>query len=78
MVIYRGYVKRAILSLVLMSAQSFAYNSLFFSLGLVLSRHFDVPSSQLGLYLIPFAASNFFGAALLAKVGLSTLGLPPT
>jgi MFS family permease len=49
------YRKRSILALVLMVAQSFLYNSVFFTFGLVLSHFYKVPSERIGLYLLPLA-----------------------
>jgi hypothetical protein len=47
------YRKRSILALVLRVAQSFLYNSVFFTFGLVLSHFYQVPSERIGLYLLP-------------------------
>jgi hypothetical protein len=55
------YRKRSILALVLMVAQSFLYNSVFFTFGLVLSHFYKVPSERIGLYLLPLAIGNFCG-----------------
>ncbi|HUK58195.1 MAG TPA: MFS transporter [Stellaceae bacterium] len=59
------YRTRALLAVVLMLAQAFLYNALFFTYGLVLSRFYDVPPQQTGLYLLPLAAGNFLGPLLL-------------
>ena len=60
--------RRAILGLVLMVAQAFFYNAIFFSYGLVLHRFYDVPVQHIGLYLIPFAVGNFLGPVLLGRL----------
>ena len=60
--------RRAILGLVLMVAQAFFYNAIFFSYGLVLHRFYDVPVEHIGLYLIPFAVGNFLGPVLLGRL----------
>ena len=57
----RGYPQRAILGLVLMAAQAFFYNAIFFTHALVLGRFFAVPPDRVGLYLLPFSVSNFIG-----------------
>ena len=59
--LFRRYPRRAILGLVLMAAQAFFYNAIFFTFALVLSTFFAVPADQTGLYILPFAVSNFVG-----------------
>ncbi len=59
--LFKHYPRRAVLGLVLMVAQAFFYNAIFFTYALVLSRFFAVPSAEVGLYLLPFAVSNFTG-----------------
>ena len=67
------YRKRSILALVLMVAQSFLYNSVFFTFGLVLSHFYKVPSERVGLYLLPLAIGNFCGPLLLGSL-FDTIG----
>jgi MFS family permease len=62
---YRG---RSILALTLMIAQSFLFNAVFFSYGLVLTRFHNVPEGRVGIYLVPLAASNFLGPLLLGRL----------
>ena len=62
------YRKRSILALVLMIAQSFLYNSVFFTFGLVLSHFYNVPSERIGLYLLPLAIGNFCGPLFLGTL----------
>ena len=62
------YRDRSLLALTLMIAQSFLFNAVFFSYGLVLARFHDVPESRTGLYLVPLAASNFLGPVLLGTL----------
>ncbi len=57
--------RRTILGLSLMIAQAFAYNGVFFTYALVLSRFYGVPPGRVGLYLIPFALGNLLGPWLL-------------
>ena len=59
------YRARSALALVLMIAQAFLYNAVFFSYGLVLARHHGVPETTTGLYLLPLAVSNFLGPLVL-------------
>jgi MFS family permease len=67
------YRKRSILALVLMVAQSFLYNSVFFRFGLVLSHFYNGPSERVGLYLLPLAIGNFCGPLLLGSL-FDTIG----
>ena len=57
--------RRSILGFVLMTTQAFFYNAIFFTYGLVLMRFYHVPERNIGGYLLPFAAGNFFGPLVL-------------
>ncbi len=59
--LFRLYPRRAVLGLVLMTAQAFLYNAIFFTHALVLGRFFGVKPDDVGLYLVPFSVSNFIG-----------------
>jgi len=59
------YRARSALALVLMIAQAFLYNAVFFSYGLVLAQYHGVAETTTGLYLLPLAVSNFLGPLLL-------------
>jgi MFS family permease len=59
------YRERSILALMLMVAQSFLYNSVFFSYGLILSHFYGVPEQHIGFYLPPLALGNFCGRLFL-------------
>ena len=59
---------RSILALVLMVAQSFLYNSVFFSYGIILSHFYHVPENRVGFYLLPLALGNFCGPLLLGTL----------
>jgi MFS family permease len=63
----RDYPQRTTVGLVLMTAQAFFYNAIFFTYALVLARFFDVPPERAGLYILPFAAANFLGPLLLGR-----------
>jgi MFS family permease len=62
------YRERSMLALALMIAQAFLFNAVFFSYGLVLTMFHGVSEQTTGLYLLPLAASNFFGPVLLAPL----------
>ena len=62
------YRQRALLCFGLMAAQAFFYNSVFFSLGLVLLKYYDVSAGRVGLYFIPIAIGNLFGPILLGPL----------
>ncbi len=67
-VLFVVHRRRAILGLVLMVAQAFAYNGVFFTYPLVLGRFFDVAPDAIGLYLVPFAFGNLFGPIVLGPL----------
>ena len=71
--LFKLYPRRALLGLVLMLAQAFFYNSIFFTYALVLGKFFGVPSDDIGLYILPFAAGNVLGPLLLGRL-FDTLG----
>jgi MFS family permease len=72
----RQYPRRALLGLVLMAAQAFFYNAVFFSYALVLTRFFQVPSASIGWYILPFALGNFVGPLTLGPL-FDTIGRKP-
>jgi len=59
--LFQRYPRRSVLGLVLMAAQAFFYNAIFFTYALVLTTFYSVPSETVGLYILPFAVSNFVG-----------------
>jgi len=65
--LFTHYPRRALLGLVLMTAQAFCYNAIFFTYALVLGRFYAVPAQDVGLYLLPFAIGNFMGPLLLGR-----------
>ncbi|MET0344485.1 MAG: MFS transporter [Polyangiales bacterium] len=75
-VVLHHYRARSVLCLVLMIAQAFFYNAIFFTYALLLTRFFGVPAERVGLYLIPFAIANFLGPLLLGRF-FDTVGRRP-
>lgn len=63
----RDHPKRSILGLVLMIGQSFFYNAVFFTYGLVLSSFFGVRAARVPLFLLPLALGNFAGPFVLGR-----------
>lgn len=72
----KTYPKRTVLGVTLMVTQSVLYNAVFFTYALVLTKFYDVPASQIGLYIIPFAVGNFLGPLLLGRF-FDTVGRKP-
>jgi MFS family permease len=70
------YPRRTVVGLALMTAQAFFYNAIFFTYALVLTDFYGVPSSDVGLYLLPFAVGNFFGPLILGRA-FDTIGRRP-
>src|SRR4051812_31404992 len=64
-VLFQRHRRRSILGLSLMVAQAFAYNGVFFTYALVLSKFYGVVPRHIGLYLIPFALGNLLGPLVL-------------
>ena len=62
------YRQRAMVSLCLMTAQALFYNSIFFSLALVLLRFYGTTASRTGYVFIPIAVANFLGPVLLGRL----------
>ena len=60
--------KRSILALVLMAAQAFFFNAVFFTYGLVVKKFFNVSNNDLPMYLLPFAVGSFLGPMLLGRL----------
>ena len=62
------YWKRSLVGFALMVSQAFLYNAIFFTYALVLTRFYNVPSGETGLYLLPFAIGNFAGVLVLGSL----------
>jgi MFS family permease len=71
--LFHAYRQRSLVGLVLMTAQAFFYNAIFFTFALVLTDFFGIASNQVGWYILPFAAGNFLGPLLLGRL-FDTLG----
>ncbi len=71
--LFFSYRQRSLVGLALMIAQAFFYNAIFFTFALVLTDFFGIASSQVGWYILPFAAGNFLGPLLLGRL-FDTLG----
>jgi MFS family permease len=59
--------KRSLLGLILMVGQSFFYNAVFFTYGLVLAQFFKVKSERVSIYILPLALGNFIGPLVLGR-----------
>jgi MFS family permease len=70
------YRQRTILGVVLVAAQAFFYNAIFFTYALILSHFYGVPSARIGWYLFPFAIGNFCGPLVLGPL-FDTIGRRP-
>jgi MFS family permease len=75
-VMLRTYPSRTLLGLALIISQAFLYNGLFFTFPLVLRNFYEVPADRTGIYLLPFALSNFLGPLLLGRF-FDTVGRRP-
>jgi MFS family permease len=65
---FSRYTGRTVLGLMMMSAQAFAYNAVFFTYGLVLTTFMHANSAHIGWYIFPFAIGNFLGPLLLGPL----------
>lgn len=68
--------KRSMLGLALMIGQSFFYNAVFFTYGLVLAKFFKVTAKHVPLHLLPLALGNFFGPIAFGRL-FDTVGRKP-
>src|SRR5579872_6801996 len=71
--LFSTYRQRSLVGLALMAAQAFFYNAIFFTFALILTDFFGVAASNVGWYILPFAAGNFLGPLLLGRL-FDTLG----
>jgi len=68
--------RRTAVGLVLMAAQAFFYNAIFFTYALVLTDFYGVSADQVGWYILPFAAGNVLGPIVLGRL-FDTIGRRP-
>lgn len=66
--IWRDNRKRSMLALALMIGQSFFFNAVFFTYGLVVNKFYKVDAKHLPLHLLPFAIASFLGPIVLGKL----------
>jgi MFS family permease len=66
--LFNTHRRRSLVGLMLMTAQAFFYNAIFFTYALVLTDFYKVPGDHIGWYVLPFAAGNFLGPVLLGKL----------
>lgn len=67
-VLFRQMPRRSVLGATLMITQSFLYNAIFFTYGLVLKQFYGVPNGRLPYYFIAFAVGNLAGPLLLGRL----------
>jgi len=60
--------KRSALAFVLMVGQSFFFNALFFTYGLVIAKFYHVGAKTLPIHLLPFALGSFLGPVALGRL----------
>ena len=60
--------QRAWVGTVLLTAQAFFYNAIFFTYALVLAEFYGVQAEHIGWYVLPFALGNFCGPLLLGRL----------
>jgi MFS family permease len=66
-VLVRTYPTRSLLGLALMTSQSFLYNAIFFTYGLVLTHFYAVPPAAVPRYFYAFAIGNLAGPIVLGR-----------
>jgi MFS family permease len=70
---FHSYTRRAILGASLMITQSFLYNAIFFTYGLVLVKFYGVSATKVPLYGLAFSVGNLIGPLVLGPL-FDTLG----
>ena len=66
--LFRQYPGRSTLTAALMITQSFLYNAIFFTYGLVLKFFFHVGANEVGYYFFAFAAGNLLGPLTIGRL----------
>jgi MFS family permease len=72
-VLFRHYPSRSVLVAALMITQSFLYNAIFFTYGLVLEFYFHVKPTNVSYYFFAFAVGNLLGPLTLGRL-FDTIG----
>jgi MFS family permease len=62
------YKWRSLLAFTLMVAQAFLFNAVFFTYGLVLTKAYQVPAQNIGIYVLPLALGNLMGPLFLGHL----------
>jgi MFS family permease len=65
---FKDNLKRSLLALALMVGQSFFFNAVFFTYGLVVNKFYKISARDLPMHLLPFALGSFFGPLLLGRL----------
>jgi MFS family permease len=66
--LFKQYPGRSTLTAVLMATQSFLYNAIFFTYGLVLKFFFHVGANDVPYYFFAFAAGNLLGPLTIGRL----------
>jgi len=66
--VFHQYPKRAVLGATLMITQSFLYNAIYFTYGLVLVKFYGVAADKVPLYGLAFAVGNLVGPLVLGPL----------
>jgi MFS family permease len=69
----KDYPTLSLLGFSLMVGQTYLYNAIFFTYGLVLTTFYHIPSRTVGLYVIPFAIGNIIGPLTIGRL-FDTIG----
>ena len=72
-VLFRHYPSRSVLTAALMITQSFLYNAIFFTYGLVLEYFFHVKATDTAYYFMAFAVGNLLGPLTIGRL-FDTIG----
>ena len=67
------YRTRALLCMLMVMAQSFFYNSVFFSATLILLRFYGVSAAHAGVLFLPLSFTNFLGPIVLGRLVVSNI-----
>jgi len=74
--LFQFHRQRTLVGLMLMTAQAFFYNAIFFTYALILVDFYGIPSERVGWYILPFALGNVLGPLLLGRL-FDTIGRRP-